>query len=184
MIVKPICKKHRMVGHAFVATMRLHAVYDVERRISRAGADANIDLFFRLASKPTIAKQFEVIVKRVKEHRDIILNYYDAIARLGPAHPPPTTGPTEQRNSTIKNAWSAARGIRDHRVFTLRALYEPWQIDTDIAICWGGKKTIHDATGNKRHTYCANVAGPFAGQGQARRRQAVTPLFRHRCPHH
>ncbi|SFO02194.1 Transposase [Sphingomonas sp. OK281] len=184
MIVKPMCKKHRAVGHAFVATMRLHAVYDVEKRIDRRGADANIDLFFRLASAPDIVNQFKIIVDRVRTHRDIILNYYDAIALLGRDQPAPTTGPTEQRNSTIKNAWSAARGIRNHKVFTMRALYAPWHIDTDIAICWSDKRVIVDAVGKERSIYCNDVGGPFGDQGHTRRQQVMAPLHRHRCPLH
>lgn len=184
MIVKPMCKKHRAVGHAFVATMRLHAVYDVQKRITRAGADANIELFFRLASAPDIAKQFKVIVERVKTHRDLILNYYDAIALLGPDQSAPTTGPTEQRNSTIKGSWSAARGIKDHKIFAMRALYAPWEIDTDIAICWGDKRVVVDALGRGRAVYCKDVSGPFVDQRHVRQQQVVAPLHRHRCPLH
>jgi len=158
-----------MVGHAFVATMRLHAVYDIKKRITRTAADRNIDLFFRLASVKCIAPQFKMIVERVKTHRSFILNYYDAVALLGPDYSP-STGPTERRNGSIKGAWSASRGIRDHRVFSMRALYEPYRLDVDIAIC--------------AEKGCTTVDGPFGAATAARKARVMMPLHTHRCAAH
>jgi len=181
-IVEPICKRYPEIGKAFFTKLRLHLVY---ARPNRAAADREIGRFLLRAASKSIAPQMNVIVERVKKHRDIILNYYDALAVLGVGYERvPTTGPTEQRNGTIKGAWSVARGFNSHEAFCLRALYEPWRIGSDIAICWGGREEIEDASGETKVIYCGDVAGPFPGQGAVRRQMPVQPLHRHRCPAH
>lgn len=181
-VLEPICKRYPQIGKAFFAKLRLHLVY---ARQTRAEADREIDRFLLRASSKSIAPQMSVIVERVKKHRQIILNYYDALAVLGVDYQRvPTTGPTEQRNGTIKGAWSAARGFNSHEAFCLRALYEPWRIGIDIAICWGGREEILDLEGKAAAIYCAGATGPFPGQEMARRQMTVPPLHVHRCAAH
>lgn len=99
-IIKPICAQYGEIGRAFYAKLRLHMVY-VDR--GRAAADYQIDRFLSRASSKKISAQMKVIVERVIKHRQIILNYHDALAVLGAGYERvPTTGPTEQRNGTIK----------------------------------------------------------------------------------
>jgi transposase len=181
-IIEPICKRYPEIGKAFFTKLRLHLVY---ARPDRAAADREIDRFLLRAAAKSIAPQMKVIVERVKKHRAIILNYYDALAALGGDYERvPTTGPTEQRNGTIKRAWSMARGYNSHEAFCLRALYEPWRIGSDIAICWGGRTETADAAGKLVVTYCADVSGPFPGQEDTRRQAVMPPLYRHRCAIH
>lgn len=181
-VIKPICAQYGEIGRAFWTKIRLHMVY---AQSSRAAADRQIDRFLKRASSVRIAPQMKVIVERVKKHRQIILNYYDALAVLGADYERvPTTGPTEQRNGTIKKAWSEARGFNSHEAFCLRALYEPWRIGSDIAVCWGGREETPDLEGRPVITYCATVMGPFPGQAATRRQMSVPPLHRHRCADH
>jgi transposase len=181
-VIAPICARYPEIGKAFWSKIRLHQVYAVS---TRQEAEKQIDRFLARASSRSIVSQIKVIVERVKKHRDIILNYHDALAVLGGSYERvPTTGPTEQRNGTIKGAWSAARGFNSHEAFSLRALYEPWRIDIDIAICWADRQDIVGADGKPRATYCKDVTGPFPGLAQSRAEMVVPPLHRHRCDRH
>lgn len=166
-VIKPALQRHPTVGKAFWAKMRLHMVYS---RPTRANADAQIDRFIQRASASSIAPQMNIIVERVKTHRDIILNYFSALAptaRGGMAGP--TTGPTERRNGIIKTAWKAGRGLHNIEMFSMRALYEPWQLDVDIGVC--------------SEVGCAWAGGPFPNR-EARLSHVVRPGYRHYCPTH
>jgi transposase len=166
-VIKPALKKHPTVGKAFWAKMRLHMVYS---RIGRDAADVEIDRFIERASARAIAPQMKIIVNRVKTHRELILNFHNfavhnALGKLTG----PTTGPTERRNGTIKTAWKSGRGLHDKKMFSMRALYEPWQIDVDIGVC--------------SHPGCTIVEGPFPDR-HLRLEHVVRPGYWHFCSTH
>lgn len=162
--ISAVLSRHPTVNKAFWAKMRLHMVYT---RSTRAEADAQIERFIHRATTKSIAPQMRIIVQRVKTHRQLILNYFDALGRVG--GPAPTTGPTERRNGMIKTAWKAGRGLHDIKMFSMRALYEPWHLDVDIGVC--------------SHDGCDHVEGPFADRAD-RLKHAVTPSYRHYCAVH
>ncbi len=168
LIIAPILRRYPRIGKAFFTKIRLHKVY---ARQNRAQADTDIDLFLHRASSASIQKEMKTIVERVKTHRNLILNYYDALATNAPGVLAiPTNGPTERRNGAIRAAWRSSRGIKALNLLTMRALYEPWHIDVDIALC--------GVAG------CNAVEGPFPGLGKARRQRIKSAGHIHRCVAH
>jgi transposase len=165
--IKPVLSRHATVSKAFWVKMRLHMVYT---RKNRADADAQIDRFIQRALSRSIAPQFKIIVNRVKTNRQLILNYFDALGMAGNGRTSaPTTGPTERRNGFIKTAWKAGRGLHDIKMFSMRALYEPWHLDVDIGVC--------------SHDGCTLVEGPYPDRAN-RLKLAVAPGYRHHCQSH
>jgi transposase len=165
--IKTVLSRHAIVNKAFWVKMRLHMVYT---RKSRADADDQIDRFIQRALSRSIAPQFKIIVNRVKTNRQLILNYFDALEMAGHVKgSAPTTGPTERRNGMIKTAWKAGRGLHDIKMFSMRALYEPWHLDVDIGVC--------------SHAGCNQVDGPYSDRAD-RLRLAVAPGYRHHCQTH
>ena len=166
-VIAPVLKKHPTVGKAFWAKMRLHMVY---AQTSRASADAQIDRFIARASAKAIAAQMKIIVERVKTHRSLILNYFSVLSPDSKGRlTAPTTGPTERRNGIIKAAWKAGRGLHRHKVFSMRALYEPWLLDVDIGVC--------------SQKDCRVVDGPYPDRDK-RMHHVVGASYRHYCSAH
>ena len=168
MVIAPMLARYPKIGKAFWAKMRLHMVYMVN---SHAAASVQIDRFIERASSPSIFEQMKVIVARVETHRSLILNYHNALM----PHPSgimvaPTSGPTERRNGSIKSAWRSGRGITNHRLLTMRALYEPWQINVDILVCG-----VED---------CHVVDGPLPMPRQVRQQSFMPPAYVYRCGAH
>ncbi|NNG59797.1 transposase [Sphingomonas paucimobilis] len=168
MVIAPALKRHPTVGKAFWAKMRLHLVY---AQTTRADADAQIDRFIKRASAKSIARQMKTIIERVRTHREIILNYFSVLAPTAKGvMAAPTTGPTERRNGTIKTAWKAGRGLHNIETFSMRALYEPWQLDVDIGVC----------SGTSAMGPCTQVDGPFPDRDE-RLKLTLHPTYRYRC---
>lgn len=166
-VIKPALKRHPTVGKAFWAKMRLHMVYS---RSTRGAANAQIDRFLKRASARSIAPQMETIVKRVRKNRQLILNYFTAMTPNTQGKlTAPTTGPTERRNGSIKTAWKSGRGLHKKELFSMRALYEPWQLDVDIGVC--------------SHPDCDVVEGPYPNR-TLRLSNVVGAGYRHYCPQH
>lgn len=165
MVIAPMLARYPNIGKAFWAKMRLHMVYMCT---SRAAADVQIDRFIKRASSPSIREQMKVIVARVETHRSLILNYHNAFV----PHPSgimaaPTSGPTERRNGSIKSAWRSGRGITNLKLLTMRALYEPWQINVDILVCG--------------EAGCHVVDGPLKLPRHVRQQSFVPPAYVYRC---
>lgn len=159
-VVAPIVRHHARIGRAFWAKMRLHLAY---ASTSRSEALAQAVRFYRRATHPSIAKEMATIIARLKRNREMILNYFlvrdSAGVLIGP-----TTGPTERRNSSIRQIWRSGRGITSLPYLSLRALYEPWMLDAEILLCGA-----HD---------CEAVDGPLP---PARRLAPVADRSATRC---
>tara|TARA_R110000751_G_scaffold2018_8_gene8933 strand:- start:281183 stop:282532 length:1350 start_codon:yes stop_codon:yes gene_type:complete len=155
----PILTSFPRIGKAFWAKIRLHRLY--------ASADAREAIahgirFARRAEAMTIKAEFDAVLKRLYRHRRAVLNYFHARDANGDLiHP--TTGPTERRNSDIRAAWRAGRGIYNLEYLAMRALYQPLMMHGEIVLCGG----------------CDAVMGPF---GKHRLVRPVTDPARARCP--
>jgi transposase len=162
--VGAVLAMNKRIGAAFWAKIRLHQAYAAS---TRQGA---IQLALRFAERArdrSIAVEMRETLAHIWRRRKPILNYWEARWPDGRLIQP-TTGPTERRNGSIRKIWRSAHGFRNHALFELRVLYEPWKIDEDIVLCAAPR--------------CCAVDGPLVKSG--RRFTPVHAPAEHRCSAH
>ncbi len=88
--------------------------------------------FDRRASVRGIAERFAKVVGYINDHREQVLNYFDALEQdaNGDFHGFDTSR-AERRNADIKDIWRSTRGAKLD-LFTLRVLYHPYTFGTHI----------------------------------------------------
>lgn len=88
--------------------------------------------FDRRASIRGIAERFARVVGYIDDHRDQVLNYFDALERdANGEFRGFDTSRAERRNADIKDIWRSTRGTKLD-LFTLRVLYHPYTFGTHI----------------------------------------------------
>lgn len=88
--------------------------------------------FDRRASMSEIAERFAVVVGYINDHREQVLNYFDALEQdANGEFRGFDTSRAERRNADIKDIWRSTRGMKLD-LFTLRVLYHPYTFGTHI----------------------------------------------------
>jgi transposase len=88
--------------------------------------------FDRRASIKGIAERFAKVVGYIDDHREQVLNYFDALEQdANGEFRGFDTSRAERRNADIKDIWRSTRGTKLD-LFTLRVLYHPYTFGTHI----------------------------------------------------
>lgn len=111
------------------ARMQLMHVYS---STDRETARRRLVEFDRRASVKGVAERFAKVVGYIDDHREQVLNYFDALEEdaNGEIYGFDTSR-AERRNADIKDIWRSTRGTKLD-LFTLRVLYHPYTFGTHI----------------------------------------------------
>ena len=106
------------------------------RCLNEVDAHARLNALRRRLGEFRDLDEVQAFLKFLDEHQVQIFNYFRALrpARDG-GFQGPTTNALEQRNSSIRQAWRASRGLRSLSLLRLRVIYGPWVMGSEIVRC-------------------------------------------------
>lgn len=121
--LKRFLDRYETISRAFWAKIRLHRLYNAA---SPEEAERHGESFQRQCRHPLIARDFGPVANTVQANWSLVLNFFRASPTGDHSlKAAVTNGPTERRNSMIRQAWRASKGMTNFRYLRLRALYEP-----------------------------------------------------------
>jgi len=121
------------VRRAYWARYELTGFY---RCLNEVDAHARLNALRRRLGEFRDLDEVQAFLKFLDEHQVQIFNYFRALrpARDG-GFQGPTTNALEQRNSSMRQAWRASRGLRSLSLLRLRVIYGPWVMGSEIVRC-------------------------------------------------
>ncbi len=142
-----VFKKVPRVRRAYWARYELTAFYSCTNEVDARG---RLNALRRRLGEFHDLEEVQAFLKFLDEHQVQIFNYFQALRPArGGGFQGPTTNALEQRNSSIRQAWRASRGLRSLSLLRLRVVYGPWVMGSEIVGC--------------AHPTCSTFVGPLHG---------------------